>query len=258
MKILVLSDAHANIWALQAIMKEEKYYDKLAFAGDMVDYGTAPSKVIKWFQKADHAYIVQGNHDQHAVNVAREMKTVCVPDKQYKWIHFNLDQMSKADVDYLMALPQTLYFIADGWAYLMQHQYKWGSYDTIESRSQFIEFWKANTPQSYWEIPRKRVIFGHSHRQCIHVLDEFMEWINPGSISYRRPDDPEKNAQYMVIENGTVVMKRVRYDRHYLYEEAIQQWREGRMMETEIQDFLFFFGNAANIREPLPLRNEAP
>ena len=39
MKILVLSDAHANIWALQAIMKKEKSYDILAFAGDMVDYG---------------------------------------------------------------------------------------------------------------------------------------------------------------------------------------------------------------------------
>ena len=42
MKLLVLSDAHANIWALRQVMEQEQDYDYLAFAGDMVDYGIAP------------------------------------------------------------------------------------------------------------------------------------------------------------------------------------------------------------------------
>ena len=45
MKLLVLSDAHANIWALRQVMEQEQDYDYLAFAGDMVDYGIA---VVVW------------------------------------------------------------------------------------------------------------------------------------------------------------------------------------------------------------------
>ena len=71
MKLLVLSDAHANIWALREIIKEEKNFDSLAFAGDMVDYGIAPSQVIAWFRSAENAFIVQGNHDLHIVKIGR-------------------------------------------------------------------------------------------------------------------------------------------------------------------------------------------
>lgn len=38
MKILVLSDIHANIQAFRGVMEREKEYDILCFAGDMVDY----------------------------------------------------------------------------------------------------------------------------------------------------------------------------------------------------------------------------
>ena len=79
MKLLVLSDAHANIWALREIIKEEKNFDSLAFAGDMVVYGIAPSQVIAWFRSAENAYLEQ--------------------------------------------LPKYSCFYADGWAYLLTHQY---------------------------------------------------------------------------------------------------------------------------------------
>ena len=83
-------------------------------------------------------------------------------------------------------------------------------------------------------------------------LGDGLEWINPGSISYRRPDDAEKGAQYMVITDGNITMRCIEYDRSQLYDEALQQLKKGRMMESEIQDFMFFFGNAKSSRDPLP------
>ncbi len=252
MKILVLSDIHANIWAFRAVMEKEKEYDILCFAGDMVDYGTEPSQVIESLRSAPKALLVQGNHDLHAVRTSQEEDFGHMPPKKYKWIHYNLERMSREQVDYLKNLPLHRYFAADGWAYLMQHQYKDGSYDVIENRSQFDRYWKEHTPEAYWEIPNRRMIFGHSHRQCIHILGDGVEWLNPGSVSYRRPDDPDKTAHYMVIEDGAVTMKQIPYDRSSLYEEALRQLREGRMMDTEIQDFMFFFGNAVSSRDKLP------
>lgn len=255
MKILVISDAHANIWALQAVMREEKDYDYLAFAGDMVDYGTAPSQVISWFRNAPNTFIVQGNHDLHAVNVAKTTVLSQIPDREYKWVHYNLERMDREEIAWLECLPKNLCFCADGWTYLLQHQYVEGSYDTIENRSKFLAFWRDNVPESCQNAGKKRVIFGHSHRQCIHVLEDKpgnqMEWLNPGSISYRRPDDPEKTAQYMTIIDGKISMRCVEYDRSRLYEEALRQARQGRMMITEIQDFMFFFGDAKSTRENL-------
>ena len=75
--------------------------------------------------------------------------------------------------------------------------------------------------------------------------------MNPGSISYRRPDDPEKNAQYMVIKDGKTEIKKISYDRSALYYEALIQKKRGQMLVTEIQDFMFFFGDAKTSREPL-------
>ena len=39
MKVLVISDIHANIRALDTILREEADYDLLCCAGDFTDYG---------------------------------------------------------------------------------------------------------------------------------------------------------------------------------------------------------------------------
>lgn len=78
-----------------------------------------------------------------------------------------------------------------------------------------------------------------------------MEWLNPGSISYRRPDDPDKSANYMVISDGNVEFKSLYYDRSVQLAEAEAFKKSGQMMDTEIQDFMFFFGNARTSRDPL-------
>lgn len=67
MKVVVLSDVHANIWALDAVLKQESEYDLLCFAGDMIDYGTAPAEVIERFCGCPRTILVKGNHDGNAV-----------------------------------------------------------------------------------------------------------------------------------------------------------------------------------------------
>src|SRR4051794_24373574 len=59
MRILLLSDLHANWPALQAIKES---FDACLVLGDLVDYGLEPTPTIQWVrQKANHA--VRGNHD---------------------------------------------------------------------------------------------------------------------------------------------------------------------------------------------------
>jgi predicted phosphodiesterase len=250
MKALVISDIHSNIYALNAICAKEKKYDILCCAGDFVDYGTEPAKVVYWAEKQENSYLVQGNHDLHIVNTYHEVDYGHLPAQEFKWVHHNCRMLSPDDICFLEHLPLHLAFEMDGYAYLIQHQYDSG-YGVIESSWQFDRYWERYAPKYLWNHPKRRMIFGHSHRQCIHILGDETLWINPGSASYRRPDDPDKTAHYAVIEDGRIELRRIAYDRKPLLQVAQSYARANAMMMTELQDAFFFFGSAKTSREPL-------
>jgi predicted phosphodiesterase len=65
MRILILSDIHGNLPALEAVLAAEPCSDAVVFCGDVVDYGPQPVECVRWLK--DHTdYLVRGNHD-HAL-----------------------------------------------------------------------------------------------------------------------------------------------------------------------------------------------
>lgn len=250
MKALIISDVHSNIYALNTIIQKEKAIDIVCCAGDLVDYGTEPAQVIHWAQDQKNLYLVQGNHDLHTVNTYENIDYNNLPAQEFKWVHQNCQNLSCDDIAFLKALPLHLTFEMDGYAYMIQHQFDSG-YGVIESRWQFDRYWKEHASEQFRQHPKRRMIFGHSHRQCIHVLGDDALWLNPGSASYRRPDDPDKTAHYAIVQNGKIELRRVFYDRKPLLQTAIHYAQNKSMMTTELQDAFFFFGDAKTSREPL-------
>ena len=251
MRILVISDVHSNREALSAVMAAEPSFDFLVFAGDIVDYGTDPVFTIDFFRTlSSPSAIVRGNHDDHLIRVYRSGEYKEAKGEDFKWIHHNCLRLDDMRVSYLEGLPYHLSFSADGYDYLVQHQYD-DRYGVIESPYAFDNYWEENWNGQSCGSGRRRMIFGHSHRQCRHLLSGDREWLNPGSLSYRRPDDPDKSAQYIVIDGGAVSFCSCPYDRSVQKAEADFYREHGGMMKTEIQDFMFFFGDARTSREPL-------
>ncbi|MDD3335442.1 MAG: metallophosphoesterase family protein [Eubacteriales bacterium] len=252
MRLLILSDAHANIAALKAVAKDAGKVDAIYFAGDAVDYGTDPNEAIDWLRE-QNAHCVMGNHDRHLLNIldSGEAETFR-GTRQYKWVHDNCDRISSKNVAFLRGLPMGLCFTADGVAYLMRHQLVDGSYDMPESLQAFDDDWRVHASEALMSFNQRRMIFGHTHRRCVHQLDNDRLWLNPGSVSYRRPDDRDKRAHYMLIENGNIHFRAVDYDRSAMLARAMAYVRAGTMLETDLQDAMFFFGNALTSREPLP------
>ena len=64
MQYLVISDIHANLEALSAVMRDaEGLYDRIVCLGDVVGYGADPNAVCRWVREnADH--VIRGNHDK--------------------------------------------------------------------------------------------------------------------------------------------------------------------------------------------------
>jgi protein phosphatase len=62
MKLVVISDVHANLEALSVLPPE---YDELWIVGGLVNYGPSPLESVE-FARAEAALIVRGNHDHSA------------------------------------------------------------------------------------------------------------------------------------------------------------------------------------------------
>lgn len=123
-------------------------------------------------------------------------------------------------------------FDLDGIRYGMTHLYR--NYELILSRHAYRSFCQTRFPNH--EIDR--LILGHTHRQGIMTLGEREVWLNPGSASYRRMDDPDQEAHYIVIEDGIISLRSVPYDCSVVYHEVMQQ----RLAVDELRVMQWCFG----------------
>lgn len=204
-KALILSDIHSNIYALEAIWAQERDSDLIYCAGDLVDYGPYPAEVMAWVR--EHEVIcVQGNHDRAVIAAYRQGKTgASVPVAERAWVHHNAGRLSAEAVAFLEQLPLALSFELDGIRYGLTHLFQ--EYEEIVSLYQFEQFGS----EMFAGTPPQRLIFGHTHRQAVRYLSDSRLWLNPGSVSYRRHDDPDKTAHYATIVDGQISLRRALY-----------------------------------------------
>jgi putative phosphoesterase len=209
MKVLILSDIHSNIYALEAIWKKERDCSLIYCVGDLVDYGPYPKQVLDWI-RAHQVKCVQGNHDQWVVMNGQDASSLRrIPYQERGWVHHNASLLDQSDFEFLTQLPKSIVFDLDGITYAMTHLYH--DYEEIVSLyayHQFLnrEFYCAETDSIH------RLILGHTHRQAVRYLSDQTLWLNPGSVSYRRRDDPDQSAHYAIITDGTIQLRRLSYD----------------------------------------------
>ena len=70
MTYLVLSDIHANLEALEAVLAAAGDYDHALVLGDLVGYGADPNEVVARIQALPSTTIIRGNHDKVATRLA--------------------------------------------------------------------------------------------------------------------------------------------------------------------------------------------
>lgn len=254
MKLLIISDMHSNPEGLKAIMNAEGKFDKIYFAGDFVDYGPDPNGAADLAKELDITG-VNGNHDRRFLRIleANEYRLTnpmnwddsiygpidkSLPNR--RWVDRNIEQASEETVSYLRALPSFISFTADGFAYLMTHQFDTTSYGTIHTQDEFDRFWDEHFDIPGCDNMPRRMIFGHTHRQGIVKISEDALWMNPGSISYRRPDEASKDAFYITITDGTIEEKHIPYGRSSLYDAVLAA--KNYLHPDELRVAEFFFG----------------
>lgn len=201
MKILVLSDIHGNLAALNAIQESA---DMIFCLGDIVNYGPYPGECIEKIRGMTDK-IVRGNHDNA---IGRNMGCGC--SEKYAELSnegkvFTSTVLSNDEKSFLGNLPLTLDIQAKGKRFLFSHASPSGDiYKYLRPNTQDAEF----TAESK-DINADVVFIGHTHLPMVREVNG-ITYINPGSVG--QPRDGIPLASYAVWEDGHIEIKRVSYD----------------------------------------------
>ncbi len=226
MKLLVMSDCHANIDALQAVWAKEGDCDYILFAGDMVDFGLHPKETVQWFrQRKDKLFAVRGNHDEWILAHRDDPKPEGEP-QNFQQLTFS--QLTDEDYDFLAAIPHEITFTLGDTDFYMCHTtdeltqeifYPEIQLGNLQMRSFFEERWQKKVSQS--KATNRVIVYGHSHLQWAASAGKNCTILNPGSLSYRFGSFEEvRCADYIVIENGNMGLRHLDFDTRHLYRQG--------------------------------------
>jgi predicted phosphodiesterase len=225
-RILLLSDIHSNLDALQGCLAAAPACDLVVNLGDVVGYGANPNEVIERSRSLGK-HFVRGNHDKAAAGLMDLKEFNPIAGMAALWTR---EQLSRENLEWLRGLPQGPLRIPE----LPQAQFVHGS--PIHEDDYVVTARDALEPLMATSIPL--TFFGHSHVQGAFSsnpaetgglrpvyktvgqmettemqLRQGVEYlINPGSVG--QPRDGDWRAAFAVFEvnDYRVSFYRVPYD----------------------------------------------
>ena len=190
--LAILSDIHANLPALEAVIADAKSLgcDRFISLGDVVGYGAQPGECIDLLQSLGAVNIL-GNHDSyitrdencprsrvvsHVIDYQRSVLSAAQAD----WLRGSVDSFRDSDVLFVHGGPD-------------------------DPRDQYLYTVSRGT------VPDgvRWLFSGHTH---VQVLADFGDrgYCNPGSVG--QPRDGDSRAAYVVMDARDVTLRRVAYD----------------------------------------------
>ena len=213
MRIAVLSDVHANLEALEAVLDDAEA-DRVLVLGDLVGYNADPDAVIRRLRD-DDATLIAGNHDLAATERFDVSWFNEVAAEAIRWTR---DVASAQTMSELASLEPA----AEDGPNLLVH----GS--VVDPAAEYLR--NALQARASFEAASFDVAFyGHTHVPAafaeegglvaelpageglsVDLRDGVRLLLNPGSVGQPRDGDPR--ASYLVVDDGVARWHRVAYD----------------------------------------------
>lgn len=174
MKILVLSDIHAQYNALQALRNEMQAADHILCLGDIVGYHTQVNEVIDELRQYKNLTCIMGNHDDFLLRgYPNEL-----PSAVKRGIDYAKNAITVSNKNWLASLPISWAGFMDGISFLLVHGSPWSPFkDYLYTNSPLI----AKLAAFDYDI----ICFGQTHRAYVQTINR-PYLINPGSVGQSR------------------------------------------------------------------------
>ena len=105
MKILVISDIHANLMALKAVLDAAGEVDAVWCLGDVVGYGPNPNECVELIRKQPNVICLLGNHDAACIG---KMSVETFNHEARMAVDWTKSILTLENRDFLLGLPETV------------------------------------------------------------------------------------------------------------------------------------------------------
>ena len=228
MRTLIVSDIHANLTALEAVLADAAPIDRVRCLGDLVGYGPDPNQCIERVKALPNLECVKGNHD---AAILGEIDSWAFNDDARKSLEWLKTELDSDNLVWLSGLGEKLILenatLVHGsplnpvWEYVM-------------------DVWVANANLA--AVETEVCLVGHTHIPCVFTevrdeepsirlsflpVDEPFKLdgkaiINPGSVGQPRDNNPLASYLMYDDENDLPWLHcRVRYDIESVQERII-------------------------------------
>ena len=217
MHILVISDIHGNLAALEAVLEAatERGFDRVWCLGDVVGYGAAPNDCVEEVRNLE-ALCIAGNHDWAALD------KISLEDFNRDAMRASLwtrDQLRPESVSYLEGQPemrvQDDFTLAHGsprypiWEYIQVPSVAAANFAHFDTPYCLVGH--THVPVVFRALDELRVEMVFPSLDAFLSLGEERLIINPGSVG--QPRDGDSRASYALLdqETGAIQFHRVEY-----------------------------------------------
>lgn len=212
MRVACLTDLHANLAALDAVLAALGPVDAVWVMGDIVGYGPDPDAVVARLREID-AIAVRGNHDAAALGLIDVHDFNDDAARAALWTHGRISPETR---DWLAALPERReigdFTLVHGSPRDPTWEYLWSP---------------AAAAANLGAFTTRHCLVGHTHVPLVFrldggrmetiepvdgtelVLDERRTFLNPGGVGQPRDGDPRACAMLLETETGRLTWRRI-------------------------------------------------
>ena len=237
MRLLVLSDIHANLTALEAALDAANgSWERVVCLGDVVGYGPDPNEVTSRVRELG-ATTIRGNHDKAVTDLMGTDDFNPVAKAAVNW---SRSQLSNENLDWLAALPQGP---REAEGVVLVH-------GAFQDEDEYV-FTPSQALEGLLDSTLPVTFYGHTHHQGgFSYQDNLLEvlqlhprdseersalrleagkryLLNPGSIGQPRDGDPRAGFAIADLEHNVVEFWRVPYD----IEKVQERMRKAKLPE---------------------------
>lgn len=233
MRILVISDIHANLPAFESVLKDARgKWDKIWCLGDLVGYGPNPNECVALLRTHEHISL-SGNHDWAALG---KLDINDFNEEARKAALWTRDMMTAETREFLEALPPNRvidkFTQAHGsprhpiWEYIIDYETaleNFAHFDTPYCLVGHTHIPILLAQKGPFEI----AVFNPSYKETIYLEDTRLI-INPGSVGQPRDSDPR--AAYAILDKEELTWEFYRVD--YPIKKTQEQIRDAGLPES--------------------------
>lgn len=187
-KLVILSDIHANLAALEAVRRDIARRGlagaPVCFLGDAVNMGPYPAETVKVLRETDIIHRVRGNHDRYSTQVQRRefLEQYFLGPEGADHAEWTVRRLDGEDKTWLASAPAETSFTVCGRDFVCFHASR-GDDETgfhLHGRGDGTN-----------------IICGHIHAPYVRTLPGGGLAVNPGSVG--SPLDGDTRASYAVL-----------------------------------------------------------